>query len=69
MRINFRKMSFIQLLKEEQQKYFEYSINTNEVQVKKEWVNYFNKYAKSEILYDNMSTDIKNIMKVNLKYL
>ena len=63
------KMSIIQLLKEEQQKYFEYSINANEVQVKKEWANYFNKYAKSEILYDNMSIDIKNIMKVNLKYL
>ena len=40
------KMSIIQLLKEEQQKYFEYSINANEVQVKKEWANYFNKYAK-----------------------
>ena len=63
------KMSIIQLLKEEQQKYFEYSINANEVQVKKEWANYFNKYAKSEILYDNMSIDIKNIMKMNLKYL
>ena len=29
------KMSIIQLLKEEQPKYFEYSINTNEFQVKK----------------------------------
>ena len=50
-------MSIIQLLKEEQQKYFEYSINTNEAQ--KKWANYFNKYTKSEILYDNMSTNIK----------
>ena len=49
-RVNLKKMLIIQFHKEEQQKYLEYSINTNEVQVKKEWANYFNKYAKSEIL-------------------
>ena len=49
-RVNLKKMLIIQFHKEEQQKYLEYSINTNEVQVKKEWAKYFNKYAKSEIL-------------------